>query len=225
MRLQKIFSSKNILFKKYSLPDETAGARWDSDGGGGLMDSLGKPKVTDRQNPEDSRPADGFVKVTGGKKWKWKWAFAKQRVRMCSSFFCCFCMASPTLWRVAGWTSPEMEAIAALSSTLERTSPRRSALSWSKISRWRPTSSPFTMVATASWKQAWVSSFLCQRQHYGDGHRHQHRCRRQIWCFSNLERSHIKNMQRKKNAQWPSKQHWWDNHVSDIKINSFFGDV
>ena len=67
MRLQKIFSSKNILFKKYSLPDETAGARCDSDGGG-LMDSLGKPKVTDRQNPEDSRPADGFVKVTGGKK-------------------------------------------------------------------------------------------------------------------------------------------------------------
>ena len=52
--------------QKYSLPDETADARCDSDGGG-LMDSLGKPKVTDRQNPEDS-PADGFVKVTGGKK-------------------------------------------------------------------------------------------------------------------------------------------------------------
>jgi len=32
------------------------------------MDSLGKAKVTDRQNPEDSLPADGFVKVTGGKK-------------------------------------------------------------------------------------------------------------------------------------------------------------
>ena len=53
--------------QKYSLPDETADARCDSDGGG-LMDSLGKAKVTDRQNPEDSRLPDGFVKVTGGKK-------------------------------------------------------------------------------------------------------------------------------------------------------------
>ena len=35
----------------------------------------------------------------------------------------------------------------------------------------------------------------------------------------------LKTCSAKRIAQWPSKQHWWDNHVSDIKINSFFGDV
>ena len=64
-------------------------ARCDSDGGGGsLMDSL-RPKVTDRQNPEDNRPttADGFVKVIEGAQWK-----LANLVKICSYSFFSSCM-------------------------------------------------------------------------------------------------------------------------------------